>query len=52
MEYTVQPRDTLTSIARDNNTTPQAIAEASGIVDINKISVGQILSVPDAPIEE
>ena len=52
MEYTVQSRDTLTSIARDNNTTPQAIAEANGIVDVNKISVGQILSVPDAPIEE
>ena len=52
MEYTVQPGQTLTSIARDNNTTPQAIAEANGIVDVNKISVGQILSVPDAPIEE
>ena len=52
MEITVQPGQTLTSIARDNNSTPQAIAEANGIVDVNKISEGQKLSIPDAPIVE
>tara|TARA_R110000782_G_scaffold1535_2_gene5877 strand:- start:2875 stop:4740 length:1866 start_codon:yes stop_codon:yes gene_type:complete len=52
MEITVQSGDTLTTIARDNNSTPVAIAEASGVADVNKIYEGQILTVPDAPIEE
>ena len=52
MEITVQSGDTLTTIARDNNTTPVAIAKANGIVDVNKINAGDVFTIPDAPIEE
>ena len=48
MEYTVAAGDTLTSIAAANpGTTPQSIAEASGITNINEIQVGQIITIPD-----
>ena len=48
MEYTVAAGDTLTSIAAANpGTTPQSIAEANGITNINEIQVGQIITIPD-----
>mgnify|MGYP005818524695 CR=1 FL=1 len=48
MEYTVAPGDTLTSIAAANpGTTPQSIAEANGITNINDIKVDQVLTIPD-----
>jgi LysM repeat protein len=44
--YTVQPGDTLFRIAVRFGTTPQAIAQANGIVNINRIFVGQVLRIP------
>jgi len=47
--YTVQGGDTLGAIAALYGTTPQAIANANGIADINKIQVGQKLTIGGAP---
>jgi LysM repeat protein len=44
--YIVQPGDTLFGIARRFGTTVTAIASASGIADVNRISVGQRLTIP------
>lgn len=44
--YIVQPGDTLSAIARRFNTTITAIAQASGISNINIIYVGQRLTIP------
>jgi LysM repeat protein len=44
--YIVQPGDTLSAIARRFNTTVTAIAQASGISNINYITVGQQLTIP------
>lgn len=44
--YVVQPGDTLSAIARRFNTTISAIAQASGISNINLIFVGQQLTIP------
>lgn len=46
--YIVQRGDTLTTIARRFNTTPQAIAAANGIVNPNLIFAGQRLVIPSA----
>jgi len=52
MEITVQPGDTLTSIAAANpGTTPVSIANANGIKNINEITVGQVLQLPDVAPE-
>ncbi len=45
-DYIVQPGDTLWLIAQRFNTTVEAIAQASGIVNPNLIFVGQSLAVP------
>ena len=45
-EYTVQPGDTLYSIARRYNTTVEAIQSANGIVNPWYIRVGQKLIIP------
>lgn len=45
--YTVQPGDTLSSIARDFGVSVTAIAEANGITNPNFIYVGQVLQIPD-----
>lgn len=44
--YTVAKGDTLSDIAKRNNTTVDAIAKASGISDPNKLSVGQKIVIP------
>jgi murein DD-endopeptidase MepM/ murein hydrolase activator NlpD len=44
--YTVQRGDTLTKIAKANNTTPQEIARFNHLSKINMIKVGQKLLVP------
>ena len=43
--YTVQKGDTLSAIARRNNTSVEALVSENGIQDANRISVGQILSI-------
>lgn len=47
--YTVQKGDTVSSLAKRYGTTVAAIAATSGLRDPNKISVGQVLSIPVAP---
>jgi LysM repeat protein len=44
--YTVQPGDTLSTIARRFGTTVAAIAQANGIVNVNLIFSGQVLRIP------
>lgn len=44
--YTVQPGDTLYSIARRFGTTVEAITEANDIEDPTQIEVGQVLLIP------
>ena len=52
MEYTVVAGDTLTSIAAANpGTTPQSIAEASGITNVHEIQAGQKITIPDTAPE-
>lgn len=48
MNYTVQRGDTLSRIASRNGVTVQAIASANGIANVNRIRVGQVLSIPGA----
>lgn len=47
--YVVQPGDTLQRIARQFNTTTGAIAQLNGIVNPDRIQVGQRLLIPGAP---
>ncbi len=44
--YTIQPGDTLTSIAVKTGSTVAAIAAANNIANINIIKVGQVLVIP------
>lgn len=44
--YTVQRGDTLFRIARSFNTTVDAIQQANGIINPNRITAGEILRVP------
>jgi murein DD-endopeptidase MepM/ murein hydrolase activator NlpD len=46
--YTVQKGDTVAAIAKRFGTTVGAIAVTSGLLDPNKIKVGQVLSIPVA----
>jgi LysM repeat protein len=45
-EYTVQPGDSLSSIATQFGTTADELARINGITDPNSLSVGQTLLVP------
>jgi peptidoglycan hydrolase-like protein with peptidoglycan-binding domain len=45
---TVKSGDTLSKIAKDNNTTVSAIAKASGISNPDKINVGQKITIPSS----
>jgi len=44
--HTVQPGDTLYSIAQQYDTTPEAISQVNGLVNPNQIVVGQELKIP------
>lgn len=47
--YTVKKGDTLSKIARDNNTTVAALAELNNIKNVNLIHVGQVLKLSGTP---
>ena len=47
MEYTIKQGDTLSQIAKLNNTTVEAIAKANQIADPNKIIAGNVLKLPE-----
>lgn len=44
--YRIQPRDTLSAIARAHNVSVDAIARANGISDPNRIQAGRTLNIP------
>ena len=46
--YSIHRGDNLTAIARRFNTTPEAIAEANGLRDLDDIEAGATLTIPDA----
>ena len=47
-KYIVKKGDTLSAIAKAHNTTVSKIAKANAIADVNKIVVGQLLTIPEA----
>lgn len=46
--YTIKKGDTLSKIAKANNTTVDAIAKANGIKNVNRIRTGSSLTLPGA----
>ena len=46
--YTVKTGDTLSAIAKEKNTTVDAIAQKNKISNVNLITVGQVLEIEDA----
>ena len=46
--YTVKSGDTLSAIAKEKNTTVDAIAQKNNISNVNLITVGQVLDIEDA----
>jgi LysM repeat protein len=44
--YTVQDGDTLSAIAKSHGLTPEGLASANGISDLDYIYVGQVLTIP------
>jgi peptidoglycan/xylan/chitin deacetylase (PgdA/CDA1 family) len=48
LTYTVQPGDTLSSIAREFGTTVAALANLNHIEDVDNIAVGAVLRIPAA----
>ena len=45
--YTVKSGDTLSAIAKEKNTTVDAIAQKNKISNVNLITVGQVLEIED-----
>ncbi|MBZ4415675.1 LysM peptidoglycan-binding domain-containing protein [Myxococcus sp. RHSTA-1-4] len=45
--YKVRSGDTLSAIAKRNDTTVDALVKANGLKDANRISAGQVLRIPD-----
>ena len=45
--YTVKSGDTLSAIAKEKNTTVDAIAKKNKISNVNLITVGQVLEIED-----
>lgn len=45
-QYVVQPGDTLGEIAKRYQTSPEAIAAANGLSDLNQLEIGQVLDIP------
>ena len=44
--YIVKPNDTLSAIAKANNTTVDALVKQNGILNPNRITVGQVIEIP------
>lgn len=51
MTYTVQKGDTLTTIAKANNTTVAELVKLNGIKNPNLIRVGQVLTLPEKKVD-
>jgi cell wall-associated NlpC family hydrolase len=51
VSYTVQTGETLNAIARRFDVKPEAVIQASGLDDANKLSVGTVLKVPLPGVE-
>ena len=51
-DYVIQKGDTLTSIAKANGTTVDALVELNGIKDPDKINAGDTIKVPGKVIEK
>lgn len=49
MTYTVKKGDSLSKIAKAHGTTVNAIAKLNGITNVNRINVGQVLTLPGKP---
>ncbi|MBV9578890.1 MAG: LysM peptidoglycan-binding domain-containing protein [Chloroflexi bacterium] len=49
LAYTVQPGDTLHTIASTYGVSSAVIAKASGLQNVNQLKVGQVLTVPKQP---
>lgn len=49
--YTVQPGDTLSEISQKFNTTVETLAQKNNINNVNVISVGQQLDIPDGNVQ-
>jgi len=47
MEYTIKKGDNLSTLAKQFGTTVQALAEANGIKDVNRIYAGKTLIIPE-----
>jgi LysM repeat protein len=47
MEYKIKKGDNLSSLAKRFNTTVEALAQANGIKDVNRIYAGKTLTVPE-----
>ncbi|MGV2437609.1 MAG UNVERIFIED_CONTAM: LysM peptidoglycan-binding domain-containing protein [Anaerolineae bacterium] len=51
IQYTVQAGDTLSGIARRFNTSVAAVAQLNGIVNPDRVLLGQTLQIPSAQVE-
>lgn len=49
--YTVQSGDTLSEISQKFNTTVETLAQKNNIINVNVISVGQQLDIPDGNVQ-
>ncbi len=47
--YVVQPGDMLSAIAQKYSVSLQALAKANNIADVNRLKVGETLTIPDVP---
>ena len=47
--YKVRKGETLTSVAKRHRTTVQALAQANGIKNVNRIAAGTVLTLPGGP---
>ncbi len=49
-QYTVKPKDTVASVARANNTSPELLRELNGLGPKDTLAVGDMLRVPSSSV--